>query len=419
MHPRTVIQLLASLAALASLAGVAEAKPKIAVLGLEVIDDGTMDAQTTSTGKLFTDKLRLEASRPASPYELAPNSRKDLLEMKLLSNCSDEARPCMAQIGKELGAERLMYGKIERRKDGYHIALKLLNTGTREMERVSEVAVPFREQTPDRIGKYASLAYKKMMGQPLEGSVLVRVSNADKGTVYIDGQIKGSLAAGSAKILGVTEGARSLSVEAAGFDRHDRQIMVTASEELAVDVALTARGQGRGGGGRPGGTSRALFWTSATLTVASGAGWTVMGLRVIDKENDKERIIDPSSNRLSEAEHMFKNQERFRISDTKFDACGAAREALTTAEHMNSEGFAALKSACDDGKSAALITNVLIGTSVVAAAAATWFYYKGYVAPKSSGAERTAGKGESDKARVRVDPAIGPGLVGAGLTVEF
>src|SRR5262245_63661808 len=96
-----------------STAAAAQAKPKIAILGLEVIDDGSMTANTTLRAKQVTDRIREQAQRRSGRFQLAPNSNKNLLEMKLLSNCSDEAHSCMAEIGRELQADKLVYGKIE------------------------------------------------------------------------------------------------------------------------------------------------------------------------------------------------------------------------------------------------------------------------------------------------------------------
>src|SRR5688572_12086225 len=77
------------------------AKPTVAILGLEVIDDGTgMEAKTTQFAKELTEELRKRPKAGTGPYALAPGSDKDLLELKLLSGCESEGKDCMAAIGK-------------------------------------------------------------------------------------------------------------------------------------------------------------------------------------------------------------------------------------------------------------------------------------------------------------------------------
>ena len=72
--------------------GVALAKPQVAILGLEVVDEGGLDAKIVKLATSLTAALRKRASLGAGPYKLAPNGNKDLLEMKLLGGCDDEGR---------------------------------------------------------------------------------------------------------------------------------------------------------------------------------------------------------------------------------------------------------------------------------------------------------------------------------------
>ena len=81
----------------------ADAKPKLAVLGIEPVDEGDARSQdkTTKLAAALTDGLRLRA-RANAKYELAPNAQKDLTELKLLSDCLDEAAACMYALQREV-----------------------------------------------------------------------------------------------------------------------------------------------------------------------------------------------------------------------------------------------------------------------------------------------------------------------------
>src|SRR5207302_6127239 len=120
-----------SLALLAGAARAAHAKPTIAILGLEVVDNGGgVDEKSTKVAKDLTEALRARAKVGTGPYTLAPGSDKDLLEMKLLSGCDNEATPCMASMGTELAADKLLYGKVEKEQTGFQITLRLLDVSS-------------------------------------------------------------------------------------------------------------------------------------------------------------------------------------------------------------------------------------------------------------------------------------------------
>src|SRR5512140_1596930 len=89
-------------------------KPTIAVLGLEVRDEaGTPTPQDTDVAKKLTEGLRGRAKLGGSgPYSIAGNSEKELIDEKLLKNCDSEKEGCMSQIGNDLGADMLMFGRI-------------------------------------------------------------------------------------------------------------------------------------------------------------------------------------------------------------------------------------------------------------------------------------------------------------------
>src|SRR5262245_48389196 len=108
--------------ALMALCSAALAKPTIAVLGLEVVD-ASPTAADTQVAKDLTDGLRARAHLTSGPYTLAPNAEKELIDLKLLTNCDTEEKACMAQIGQQLGAELLMYGNIKKDGKAYQVTL--------------------------------------------------------------------------------------------------------------------------------------------------------------------------------------------------------------------------------------------------------------------------------------------------------
>jgi hypothetical protein len=127
---RSVVLGLGAVLLLASTA-LADDKPKIAVLGLEVqAAGGAPDQETTKIARNLTDGLRQRALSGSGQYTMAPNSERELIDEKLMASCLDEAPKCMAQIGAGLKADFLLYGRVDKTKEKdceYRITLRLLD----------------------------------------------------------------------------------------------------------------------------------------------------------------------------------------------------------------------------------------------------------------------------------------------------
>ena len=64
---------------------------------------------------------------PSCPYAVAPNSNKDLLDEKQLMSCETEALDCMIVMAAGLASDALLYGRVDKRGDGFRISVKLLD----------------------------------------------------------------------------------------------------------------------------------------------------------------------------------------------------------------------------------------------------------------------------------------------------
>jgi hypothetical protein len=422
-----VVSLVALLAVVVGGAVASAAKPTVAILGLEVIDDGSgIDPKTTQFAKELTEELRKRPKAGTGPYSLAPGSDKDLLEMKLLSGCESEAKDCMAAIGGDLATDRLLYGKIEKRANGYQVSLKLLNVGARTFEKSVSDIIPFGEATGANLTSWGKKLYAKLTGTGDQGTLVI-TANVPRGTVYVDGQVKGNLSEGTARIAGLSEGKYQVAIDAEGHLRYEANVEVQGggetkhAAELEKNPIRGGDGQGPGGGGittgtvssdeRPGGGYRALFWTSLVLTAGSAAGVTVFGLRV--------RGADEAAKDDAITAWQNASGEQLRLSD----ACGDADARLGMQDVRNRALLETVQDRCKTGERDALITNAFIGTTAVAAVATIFFYYKGYIASKqgreSANASVKRGKSKRSRSSVVVSPEVTPTLVGAGVRIKF
>jgi len=413
---KSIWLLFAALLTLVTHSTVAQAKPTIAVLGLEVIDNGNVDKETTRAAQRLAQELRTQAKRPDGKFDFAPNSEKDLLELKLLSGCSDEGRTCMAEIGADLGADRLLYGKLERRQRGYQVSLKLLNTKTKQMEKTTSELIPSEDLHNSKINKWSRSLYARLIGVPESGTLSIE-ANVDKATIYIDGSVATTLRDGSAKVLGLSEGTHTVTIEADGYIRYESEVAVSAGEVEKLSVSLSAqaikrrKGKDEEGGG--GTLWKVGFAGGVLLTGAMATGWAYNGLQVWGELDDAK--VDAWNN-------LKGTQAYDDIADgsqgTVQDSCGKAKGANITPDSTGA--LSAFLGACKDGEDAAGRTNLFIAGTAVAALATAYFGYQGWVVHGGgkSNKERRA-NAKPKKRTLVVTPQISAGSVGAGLSLDF
>jgi hypothetical protein len=278
------------------------AKPSIAVLGLEVIDpSGTPTAQDTQVAKELSDGLRARAKAGTGQYMLAPGSDKELIDQKLLNNCDDEKPACMAAIGAQLNAEVLMFGRIQKEGKAYQVTLKVLDVGKKSLSKSSNDLIPLSEASGAPLQGWAKKIYAKLTGEQSSGMIVVKLQNAERGTILIDGQEKGNITAGTGQVAGLAEGKYKLAVESDGFRRWDREVTVVAGQTNTIPVDLErgggpdlggGGGGGGGGGSGPEGGSGNGMWKGvfigSVVVAAGGAGWWGYNYSVIRDVNDEE-----------------------------------------------------------------------------------------------------------------------------------
>jgi hypothetical protein len=139
-------------------------KEKVAILGLEPIaSTGKVDAATIAAAHDVTEALRVRVKAGGGPFQLAPGSDKELADQKLANKCADEKAPCMAIIGASLGANFLVYGKVEKVGSGYQVSLKLFDVARKSTRLIFADRVPAAAKPAD-IHAWAKQAYDKLTG---------------------------------------------------------------------------------------------------------------------------------------------------------------------------------------------------------------------------------------------------------------
>jgi hypothetical protein len=217
-------------------------KPRIAVLGLEVAQgpSGGIDPGAQLIAREITKELRQRVQSPACPYVMAPNSNKELLDEKLLMSCENEAPDCMVVIGAGLASDVLLYGRVEKRGQGFRISLKLLDIKRKQVQ-------PAIDELPAGGGVpgVSRRLYRKLIGTgPGDNGTLVVKARSDHGgairggTVIIDDEPRGQLVNGKLTVTDVDEGRHTVAINVGGFRRFEEIVTVRGGEQATLDAQL-------------------------------------------------------------------------------------------------------------------------------------------------------------------------------------
>lgn len=286
----------------------ADPKKSVAVLGLELKDDGTgIDERSANIARVLTEALRNRAKAPSGPYTLAPGGDKELVDALLLAGCAKaEDNDCMAKIGNEITADYLIYGSLVKSGKGFQVSLTLLDDGHKSVVRRLTDTIPGSDTGDVKLAVWGKNLYARLTGASSQGNVLV-TANVDSGQVFVDGQPKGNLVKGQARINGLDEGKAKIRIESGGSIK-EQIVTISGGETTNVDVKLDVKGgdgstgagpgltgtnglgnnisiEGTNSEGRPGGGWRKAAIASGIVALAAGGVW-VYSYTQISKHED-------------------------------------------------------------------------------------------------------------------------------------
>ena len=207
------------------------ARPKIAILGIEVAADRS-GPDVVAAAQLVTEALRTRVNKGIGPHELAPYSEVDLLDVKVANHCETELPACMSIIGKNLGADVLLYGKLENKASAYRITLRVLDVAKQKLGPAYSENVSAFAKTSER-HEWAWKVYNKLFGVT-DGGIAIKIE-VDTGKVYVDNVAKGTLVKGEARLT-VVAGSHRVRIESDGKRMYEETLTIVGGEELRVAV---------------------------------------------------------------------------------------------------------------------------------------------------------------------------------------
>jgi hypothetical protein len=206
----------------------------IAVLGIEATD-GAPDQVATA----LTDALRQRASSERG-MRLVPG--KDLIEVKLIFSCPDEAPSCMADAGKSLGASKMIFGSVKKSLgDSYVVTLKLLDVGRKQIDNWVAEPVSRAQATPGAVRQPVQKWFAQLTGQSAMGTVKVK-GDVPGTAVALDGAPVGVIGSEELVLNSIPAGRREILASKPGYPpvRREVNVVAGATAEVNIEMATSA-----------------------------------------------------------------------------------------------------------------------------------------------------------------------------------
>jgi hypothetical protein len=378
-----------------------------AVLGLEGID------VPLSLTDDISEQLR---QRVTGSRDMQLVSGKDLVEVKLVFSCADEAASCMAQAGKSLDAQKLIYGSVKKAGDDYALWLKMFDVRKAKIEFWLTETIPKKSADTASVKAAAGRWFAKLTGKPFNAGTVQVSSNLFGARVLLDGNPVGVTSEQPLTIGDVAPGRHELSAEKAGHTTAKQQFMVAANATVPVMLTLQATAVAAappGGSGEdtapkptqaveqvadsapppkatgrapgppdaspsPQGDGRGGYRTGFWVTLATGllsAGAAVkfgLDVRDVNQRLDPYRRFPCNGNQICDGNNMVK---------------AGTTAALTKDEREKRDSLT------DEGKRAQTLQWICIGVGSALGVASGYLLYKGYLDSDDDRATHEARRG--------------------------
>ena len=379
------------------------AETTISVLGLEPAA-GAPEAVATAV----TEAIRQRASSTPG-YRLVPG--RDLVEVKLVFSCPDEAPACMTQAAQSIGAAKLIFGNLQPvGTDAYLVTLKLLDAEKGVIEGWSSEQITKAQATPVALRGPAQKWFAALTGQAVPGSIKV-TGGVVGANVWLDGTQAGVLGTDGLLLAGVGTGTHEVVVSKVGYEKFERTVAVTAgatetvavelkaiqqpgaAEETPAETTAVASPELTAPGGPPHQTSRILAWLflGGGLVALGVGGYSSYQIGVVNSHLDPYRRYDCNSGGPP--------------------ICSADGKQILGELTPEQRSYVSQQQSTGDDYTTLQWVGYGVGGALLVTSAV--FLYRGYFAPSASSSSN------DHRSNLIVMPSFGPGSAGAQLYLSF
>ena len=207
----------------------------MAVLGIEA-SEGVPDSMAV----WVTEELRQRMS-VLPGYHLIQG--RDLVEVKLVFSCPDEAPACMSQAAKSLGASRLVFGSIKKAgPDAFDVTLKLFDADKAVVESWTADQLSRAQSSGPALRAPAQKWIATLTGEALPGKLHLQGGVAGA-AVAVDGVAAGVMGgAGGLTIANVAAGKHEIVVTKPGYQPANKSVILASGDSRDVAIELAPEG---------------------------------------------------------------------------------------------------------------------------------------------------------------------------------
>lgn len=236
---RNIVHRVSSLSTLGILAGLLLTSPSalagdvtLSVLGLEPAA-GAPEAVASAV----TEALRQRVT--SSPgFRLVPG--KDLVEVKLVFSCPDEAPPCMTQAAQSIGSAKIIFGTVQPvGTDAFIVTLKLLDADKGVVESWISEQITKSQAAPVGLRAPVQKWFATLTGQTQPGTIKV-AGGVIGAAVWLDGIQAGLLGSDGLTLAGIAAGPHQITVSKTGYEKWERTITLASGASEKIPVQLKA-----------------------------------------------------------------------------------------------------------------------------------------------------------------------------------
>jgi hypothetical protein len=377
----------------------------LSVLGLEAAA-GAPDSVASAVSEALRQRVTSSGS-----YRLVQG--RDLVEVKLVFSCPDEAPPCMTQAAKSIGAAKVIFGNVQPvGTDAYLVTLKLLDAERGVVEGWISEQITKAQTTPVALRAPVQKWFGTLTGQMRPGTLKVTGGVVGAG-VSLDGAQAGLLGADGLTMTGVAPGLHQIVVTKAGYQKFERTITLASGGNERVAVRLRAL-EGASGLAAPNASSLTTAPTESEPEPEAGnsgtrvAAWAVLGvgLALIGLGAYSSYVVGDVNSKLDPYRRYPCTSEPGRP-----EACSA--DGKNRLPDLTQDDLNYVQEEQGTGNTYTALQWVGYGVGAAALVTSAFFFVKGYAA-KPSG---TTASGESNG--LLVMPSFGPGSAGAMAYLRF
>jgi hypothetical protein len=206
----------------------------VAVLGIEA-SEGVPDSMAVGV----TEALRQRMS-VLPGYHLIQG--RDLVEVKLVFSCPDEAPACMSQAAKSLGASRLVFGSIKKAgPDAFDVTLKLFDADKAVVESWTADQLSRAQSSGPALRAPAQKWIATLTGEALPGTLHLQ-GGVVGAAVAVDGVAAGVMGAGGLTIASVAAGKHEIVVTKPGYQPAKKSVILASGDRRDVAIELVPEG---------------------------------------------------------------------------------------------------------------------------------------------------------------------------------